>query len=1493
MINPTVPDLKVIEIKTEIQPPSPPRSESSSQDRSMSQERSFSPTPLTTPGKEEKQFEWPTEHDAKIEPSDKASDFELDMDRVDRMSFSQERLWFLKSYLSDPTTYNITLAYRIKGQLRVADFEQSFYDLIDRHEILRTAFFTDNSNYQALQGVISKTPFTLEQKPLFSQDQIKQEFNRTNKHVYDLEHADTMRATLLVENPTSHVLIMGFHHIAVDATSSQILVKDIAMIYAGLQLTPLKYQYIDYASKQRSMVEHSLMKDTAYWKSEFKDIPPTLPFFNFGTVKLRKPLTEYVTRSLETRLNTDITSNVKMASNKLRVTPFHVHLATLQTLLHRLLHINDICIGITDANKNDPDHLDTLGFFVNLLPLRFRAEAAQSFASLAQQARDKAFQALSHSQLPYDVLLDELKVPRSTTHNPLFQVLMNYRMGSVAQVPLGECLAESVDFQDASNPFDLQFDIESSVDGTTLITISTQEYLYSDADLSTLLKVYCHLLTSLTSKPSLAIQDHSLFTKQDTQAALKLGKGPLLDIDQSLTVHQLFDRAVKRRSNSVAVVDNVGGSLTWLEMASSVSTIAAHLTKIGIEPEAFVSVYCEPTVKSICYWLAILRVGAIYVPLDVSNPVKRLELIVDDCKPSAIICDDGTWAAAQRFRSRNRHIVKLSDMGSKQPYYTNDLSTPMSTACVIYTSGTTGTPKGTLLTNSNLVNHILGVGKRFDISEEVVLQPTNLGFDLSLAQMVQFLASQGKLVVASYHSRADPLELVKLMLHHKVTYTIVTPSVYSLLLRQGSEYLKQCTEWRSAFSCGEALTGPVIKDFQRLQLPKLRLINSCGPTEITIINSAWEISLDDPNASDHAMTIGSSLPNYSTYILNEDLNPVPVGFAGEMVCGGASISRGYLGKKELTATKWVRDPFASSEELVKGWNRMYRTGDKAKLLPDGRFVFLGRIEGDQQVKLRGVRIELEDIAATIVRHASKDISEAAVSLRGEGDRAFLVAFVVLTMDAPTEQSAGYPKKLLSGLPLPSSMIPSKIFVLEHLPRTPNGKIDQRYLTTMPLPHINNDDDDDSEVVDLTMTESSLKEIWTSCLAVAMSVSSVRKSTDFFDAGGNSMLLVSVQAKIRESFGVNVPLYNLFQSSTLETMAAQVEAVSAAENKVAIDWDLETTLDKHLYEVSRNSKGLKPLSRTGLEILLTGATGFLGASILQELVADKRVAKVHCVAIRLSNGLSSRSLAVESSKIVKYYGDLAAPRLGLSESQFKDLSQSLDRIIHNGADVSFLKSYKSLEKSNFGTTKELAELAMARKVPFHFISTAGVAAFVPEDDLPEIFISSYQPPSDGSGGYAASKWASEKYLQECYREFDLPVWVHRPSNILGAGAENVNMTVNILEYSLRVGAVPDTPNLDGFMQFVEVDAVGSEVVQSLFDRNDGAAVMHHCSDDKVRVQDLGMYLEKKYDCTLGSMELDEWVEQVQLKGLSPGLASLIREVLKNAGSQASLKTLSKI
>lgn len=1455
-------------------------------------------TPLTTPSVSsdgQQGFKWEHLNEKPKTFPTKIAGLTLELERVGRMSFSQDRLWFLRSYLSDPTTYNITLAYKLTGPLHVEAMEQAFYTTIERHETLRTAFYTDPSTGEGQQGIMAQSPFKLEQLQITDDSQIEEEFRKTNDHIYDLEHGDSMRAKLLRKEADSHVLIMGYQHIALDATTSLLLVRDFSMIYSGMKLEPLKLQYLDYAVKQRRSIKETGSKDIAYWKSEFPDTPQVLPFFDFGSVKLRKPLTEYKTRILETRLDAAKTSKLKTASQKMQVTGFHLHLATLQVLLHRLLKINDVCIGITDANKSDPDHFDTLGFFVNLLPIRSRIDGKQSFAGIAQKAKDKTFQALAHSQLPFDVLLDELNIPRTTDHTPLFQVLMNFKMGSNRTMPLGECKAEAIKFEDASNPYDLQFDVEVAVDGTTLITATTQAHLYSDADLSTVMSTYCTLLQSLAAKPSLPVSNHKLFTSQDIDAALEIGKGPRIEFDQSLTIARLFDQAVEQCSNNVAVVDNVGGCLTWNQMAARVHALATHLLRVGVKENSFVAAYCEPTVNSVCYWLAILRIGATYVPLDVSNPTERLRLIVLDCKPSAIICDKHTVELARDFQVPNCHVFKLSDLNGHRPQFVRDASHPSSIACVIYTSGTTGTPKGTLLSNSNLVNHMLGVNEKYGMSQEVVLQSTNLGFDLSLAQMMQFLVSQGKLVVAASHSRNDAVELAKLMVRHGVTYTIVTPSVYTILLQQGHESLRQCTKWRSAFSCGEALAGPVVREFQALKLPELRLINSCGPTEITIINSAWEMPLKDANVSDQVMVIGTSLPNYSAYILDESGQPLPLGFAGEMVCGGASISRGYLGKEELTATKWVPDPFASQEDQANGWNRMYRTGDKAKLLPNGQLVFLGRIEGDQQIKLRGVRIELDDITNTIIRHVHGDISEAAVALRGEGDAAFLVAFVVLAPNASQEKSEDWTKNLIAGLPLPASMKPSRLVVLPNLPRTANGKIDRKALNKMPLPSLGEDTAEDEE---LTMTESTLKTIWTNSFPSSTPTTFVRKNTDFFHVGGNSMLLVGVQAKVRESFGVNVPLFKFFQASTLANMAALIDASTSPEVKTKIDWGLKTSLDKALFMQPRISDDPKPIMNVGVEILLTGSTGFLGARILQELVADERVSAIHCLAIRRPNRSTSRDLASKSSKIVKYYGDLASERLGLSEESFEDLAQNVDRIIHNGADVSFLKAYSTLEQTNLGSTKQLVRLANERKIPFHFVSTAGVAQFFPGDELPETFIpANNTPPTNmiggGAGGYAASKWASEKYLQECAEKLGLPVCVHRPSNILGAGAENVNMTANVIEYSLRIGATPETPNLKGYMQFVSVDEVGQGLVDSLFSTHvtDGARVIHHCSDEKIQIANLKEYLEEKYNRKLLSLGLTEWVEQAKTKGLTEQVAMMMVEVLRNADGTAQTKVLS--
>jgi len=1443
--------------------------------------------------------------------------------RTERMSFAQERLWFLRVYLKDSSTYNVTTSYRITGSLRVADLEKAFTAVIDRHESLRTAFIMDPLTHQPLQAVAPTGRLVLQKKRLESESDISREFDAVNKYAYDLEHAEIMKSSLLSESPTSHVLILGFHHIAFDGFSSHIFIRDLACVYTGQRLAPLRHQYIDFSIKQRMQKESGMSKDIAYWKSEFRTLPPVLPLFDFARVRSRKSLAEYRIRTFERTLSARATAGLRSASQRLGATPFHfLHLATLQVLLYRFLKISDLCIGVIDANKKDPEHYETLGFFVNLLALRFQINGSRSFANVVQNTRDRVLLALEHSQLPFDALLDELNVPRSTDHNPLFQVILNYKMGSAKTVALGNCQAELLRLDDAGNPYDLAFEIETTTDGTTLVAIKCQEYLYSEHDLELVFGTYSRLLEALAQNASLQICQYPLFEASDAQAAVQLGHGARVELDETFTISRRFEEIALDHMSELAVSDDLGNTLTYAEMMALVHSISTNLVQSGVRSGFFVAVYCEPTVHIICYLLAIIRINAVYVPLDAQIPVERLQLVVDDCRPSVIICDSSTVSRAHDMATHKARIVDISAFQTAENgSHVDDISDSKSPACAIYTSGSTGIPKGVLLTQSSLANNVVGMSKRYSIGKEVILQQTSLGFDLSLAQMLQFLVSGGRLVVASQQTRLDPVRLAKLIAEEGVTYTWATPSEYSHLLRYGIKYLGSCSRWLYAFSAGEAMTDRLVSSFETLALPNLRLYDAYGPSEATICASAGEIELGAKGAKRDILTIGTAMPNYSIYILDDDLQPIPAGLVGEIVIGGSGVAIGYLGKDDLTNEKFVADTFASTGDISKGWNKMYRTGDRGKLLADGRIIYLGRVSDDSQVKIRGVRIELDDIANTIMRHASRQVVEAAVCVRGEGEEKFLVAFIVLS--AMFEDPAAYLVQLKAALPLPPTMLPSKIVPIDFLPITKNGKLDRAALQSMPLPNQTNRAD---EEVTLTPTEEALRDIWICTLPSAILLTAISKTADFFDIGGNSLLLVRLQAKIREALGVDVPLFELFAASALQQMAAKVVAMSSAvQSPAAIDWDTETSMDIPLQGDATEEQ--KPVSDKNIEVLLTGSTGFLGSGILKVLIEDPNIRRIHCVALRdkeqgpnhTSHRLSRSEVSEAKNKIVQYSGDLSAPLLGLDNLTFTHLSSIIDRIIHNGADVSFSKPYLALRGTNVDSTKTLIRLALPRRIPFHFISTAGVAQFLPtsEKTLGETSLTACPPPARTTAvadteGYITSKWVCESLLEYIATQHRLPVWIHRPSNILGPGAQDTNLMASFVAYAVEIRAVPRIPlRMDGAIEFVALESVSREIVDMFacasgigreerlrreHGDNDDAPIVcfvNHCGDVVIPVSQLGSSLEQEFECQLEQLELDEWLGRARAAGLPAMFAIMMGEILKKAEAEGLvLKTLTR-
>jgi hybrid polyketide synthase/nonribosomal peptide synthetase ACE1 len=713
---------------------------------------------------------------------------------------------------------------------------------------------------------------------------------------------------------------------------------------------------------------------------------------------------------------------------------------------------------------------------------------------------------------------------------------------------------------------------------------------------------------------------------------------------------------------------------------------------------------------------------------------------------------------------------------------------------ILFTSGTTGVPKGIVLTHSNLRNQVEGLSKVYNIGKEVILQQTAFTFDQSLQEIFLGLCNGGTLFVVDKARRGDSQAIMKIIASEDITYTIATPPEYSSWIRHGATHVAGNNTWRTASCGGDRLTDATRQEFRSLGLPQLRLYNSYGPTEITMAAVRVAVPYTSDRSPDEPIPIGVPMPNYSIYILDEDMKLLPPGVPGEIVIGGAGVSSGYLNQAELSNEKFPNDPWAAPENVQNGWTKMYRSGDKGRLTKNGLVLFHGRIEGDTQIKLRGIRIELGDIESTILGTSNGALSDVVCTVRGDPE--FLLAHAVFSPDFSTvaEDRKVFLTRLLARLPLPDYMKPAVILPLESMPLTVHNKRDRRAIAALTISEYFKAGDLDSEFCELTELESKVKHIWQELLPKEMSQVSFSPSTNFFQVGGNSLLLVEMQAMIRNLFDITVTILELFEANTLGKMAVRIQEVLLL---CEIDWNLETSPPGAEMLTKADPK---PLKSKDMEVLLTGASGHLGRHLLPLLVSGEDIAKIYCVGVRNPSKLSATS-----EKIVIHTGDLTEPLLGLSAVSFASLASRIDTIIHCAAKRSFWEPYRSLRKDNVHPTKELIMLAGARKVPIHFLSSGGLATGSAAS------ASSFTPPADGSEGYLTSKWACERMLERASADLNIPACIYQTTSVL---AESGDLPEALLDdfahFSVATKALPDHAAWSGTFDLVHADDVARGV-----------------------------------------------------------------------------------
>nr|ALQ32879.1 putative polyketide synthase [Fusarium miscanthi] len=1426
-----------------------------SSDGSSSPVRSGHATPPSTVGE--------TEHQEEVKQ-------EKELERVEKLSYAQSRLWFLSQFSKDDTSYNCVYVYKATGTIQLARLKRAVSTVANHHDSLRTRFFTRPGTGEPVQGLFASARDCL--KHINDEDghALEHETKTWRNHVWQLSDGDVLKIILVTHEPEEHSLIIAYHHIAMDGVSMHLFLRDLNTLYMGHKLSSSPKQYMDISVEERRTIESGQMDDRiSYWTKLHSPSAGTLPLFSFARVKSRPiPKTYHNVESL-IDIGSELSDQIKRASQSLRITPFYFYLTALQVLFNKLLGVEDICIGVTDANRGE-NSLQTIGFFLNLLPLRFDIQKDAKFSDLVMRTALHYRTAQGNIGVPFDVILDKANVPRESTSTPLFQVAMNYRQGNFSKIPLGGSSLEFKDGFDAQSPYDLAFSVTPNNE-TTYVQVVAREDLYTREGTNTLLSAYLALLHDASRDASKTLEAINLYDQAGIDKALSLGCGDVVDYEWPSTLTEKVDETAKKNPHGVVIKDACG-QLTYGELAIRVNSLASTIQS-QLWPGSPVAVLCEPTACWVISMLAIIRSGCIYVPLDGTLPDERLKAILEAVAPGLILCEDST---KERVNGIFVGVPILSVTGTCDPIETStaaNLERVKEATFILFTSGSTGTPKGIRLSSRGIINYVATKSSKLSLGREVVLQQSALGFDMSLAQAFVALALGGTLVIAPSASRGDPLALGKLMADEGVTFTLGTPTEYLMLIRHGGQTVKGMQTWRNATSGGEAITAQIKTALRSLQHPPA-LTDCYGPTEISCCATMKTIDLGNDKNDSVYSSVGPANPNTSIYILDESGHVVPQGLTGEICIGGVGVALSYLDEKS-TSQKFVPNRFSTAEHTENKWTTMYRTGDKGLIRPDGGLQFMGRMDGDTTVKLRGLRVDLDDVANIMLQQSKDSLEDVVVTVRG--DPAFLVAHVVLTLG--TSMEASKLQDFSSTLPLPQYMRPALVIALGKLPLNSSGKVDRCAIAALPLPTTPASCEPLKKVSNRkpTLVEGELRLIWHNALSQAGLVNRtiLGPGTDFFHVGGNSLLLVRLRSAIEISMGVTLPLSDMYRSSTLSGMAGMITQQKSSDYvPEVIDWEAETSLPLSI--VLKYSSDTIPIrTESGLQILMTGSTSFLGKQILQSLLSQPSVARIHCIAV----DPDSEASHVKDDRVMVYPGSLSEPMLGLNRQTYCHLQATVDTIILAGSQGHCLNTYSTLRAPNVESTRQMGFFALGRRIPIHYISSNRVTLLNSNADaaLPPVSVKDHQPPTDGSEGFTAAKWAGEVFLEKLSEaagaraERVLPISIHRHCAIVGDEAPIEDALNALLRYSKLIKAVPrvSSLNVGGYFDFLPVTEVADSFAQFVVysqGTQSGVAFKHYSSGVKVPPVEFASYMKETYGGEFRELGLDDWIEEARREGI---------------------------
>jgi amino acid adenylation domain-containing protein len=1037
-------------------------------------------------------------------------------------SLTQQSLWFINQLEPQSAAYNILACLRISTSLDVQALEKSFNALIQRHEILRTTFVEEDgqpmqvitSNLILPLPVIDLSPLPKAEREAKALGLARDEAQRP----FDLTQSPLQRILLLHFEAGEHILLLTMHHIISDRWSLGIFFQELAILYKAFStgqsspLPDLPIQYADFAEWQRELLQEDfLAENLAYWKQHLAGGPAGL---ELPTDHPRLLMPTSRGSVYWTKLPKALIDTLKELSRQQGVTLYMTLAAAFQTLLYRYTGQDDLAIGTVTAGRTRAETEALIGFFANTQVLRTDLSGNPSFDELLGRVREVILKAQSHQQLPFEYLVKELHPTRSLGQNPLFQVMLVVEPPLPA-LPLGWAVTQ-MEIETGASKFDLTLELEDCPEGL-MCHFEYDTHLFNETTIARLAGHWQTLLEGIVVDLTRHLSELPLLTEKEYCQIIVEWNATNTEYPQDTCVHQLFEAQVERTPSAVAVVFE-GEQLTYRELNARANQLAHYLQQLGVGPEVLVGICVERSLDMVVGLLGILKAGGAYVPLDPAFPSERLAFMLEDTQAPVLVTQQHLLTQLPPHAAK---VVCLDADAAvlAQENEANLVSgaTSDNLVYVIYTSGSTGRPKGVQILHRAVVNFLLSMREQPGLSpQDSWLAITTLSFDIAALELFLPLLVGARLIVASRDTAVDGTALAETLSRAGVTVMQATPITWRLLLAagwQGSPDLK-------ILCGGEAL--PL--DLAQQLLPRATsLWNLYGPTETTIWSTCCQIK-----PADEVVTIGRPIANTQVYLLDPQLQPVPVGVPGELYIGGDGLARGYLNRPELTAERFLPHSWSSEPGA-----RLYKTGDLARYRPDGTIEHLGR--ADFQVKIRGFRIELGEIETVLAQHPA--VRQAVVVLREDspGDK-HLVAYTVLhkgqmaTIAELQQHAMKY---------LPNYMLPTAFMVLDALPLTPNNKVDRGAL---PAPEHTRPELGEAFVAPRTSIEGVVTGIWSQILGIEQ----IGIHDDFFAMGGDSLMAMQVIARLRRVLQIGLPLARFFEARTIAELSKIIEQVKAGD-----------------------------------------------------------------------------------------------------------------------------------------------------------------------------------------------------------------------------------------------------------------------------------------------------------------------------------------------------------